>query len=111
MWSLTQQAFCGSFKLLFSCLPVYVLMEYFFCSHSVSISLPASPSSSSSFSLDGGREDSSLQRLHGEKDMQLVASLVGVEVVMCGGDVGEVMSASVTGEYHYIYDTMPHVHH
>jgi hypothetical protein len=58
----------------------------------------ASPSSSSSsFSLDGGREDSSLQRLRGEKDMQLVASLVGVEVVMCGGDVGEVMSASVTG--------------
>jgi hypothetical protein len=43
------------------------------------------------------REDLSLQRLHGEKDMQLVASLVGVEVVMCGGDVGEVMSASVTG--------------
>ena len=76
----------------------YVLMEYFFCSHSVSISLPASPSSS--FSLDGGREDSSLQSLPGEKDMQLVASLVGVEVVMCGGDVGEVMSASVTGEYH-----------
>ena len=34
----------------------------------------------------------------GEKNLQLRASLVGVEVVMCGGEMGEVMSASVTGE-------------
>ena len=60
---------------------------------------PASSSSTSSSSLDDKREDSSSQRLRGEKDLELVASLVGVEVVICGGDVEEVMSASVTGEW------------
>ena len=34
----------------------------------------------------------------GERKLQVKLSLVGVEVGVCGGDLGEVMSASVTGE-------------
>ena len=52
--------------------------------------------SSSSLSEDGG---SSQQLVRGERELQARASLEGVEVLISGGDVGEVMSASVTGEY------------
>ena len=33
-----------------------------------------------------------------ERQLQLMTSLVGVEVIVCGSDMGEVMSASVKGD-------------
>ena len=69
-------------------------------------SLPATSSSSLGADVEG---PSSLRQLPSEKDLELRATLVGVEVGVCGGDMGEVMSASVTGEYdeHIVLYTLP----
>lgn len=64
------------------------------------LSLSASPSSSSSSSSSLLEEGGSGESVCREKELQLKASLMGVEVGMCGSDVGQVMSASVTGKHH-----------
>ena len=56
--------------------------------------------------------------MRGERELQVRASLMGIEVAVCGGDVGPVLSASVTGEcvrdsthtmYMYMYMYYIHV--
>ena len=49
---------------------------------------------SSSTSSEGAEQ----QLPEGERQLQLKVSLAGLEVGMCGDDLGEVMSSSITGE-------------
>jgi vacuolar protein sorting-associated protein 13A/C len=51
------------------------------------------PSVSSSPSSEGAEQ----QLPEGERQLQLKVSLAGLEVGLCGGDLGEVMSSSITG--------------
>ena len=67
----------------------------------VNVMLSFSPALSSSNRSSESGEEEQQQTLEGrsdERELQVKVCLQGLEVGLCGGDLGEVMSTSVTGE-------------
>ena len=85
-WSILSADIVGSLSL-----PLCVFLSFSLtCTHTHTHTHTASPSLQEAEVVP--------ERLPGERDLHLEAKLVGVEVVVAGDDVGEVMSASVKGE-------------